>query len=713
MSGIKGLPEPWRKMSSTEQRSILAEPSARAAQPGARRSFPIGLRPTLLLSIIGLVLLSSVAIGLCAGWLTLSSTRALIRAAQQGAVAVATDETEKFFDDAPEITLELAGAARRGVLPLDDPHLLAGQLVERLRVHPQLSWIGYGDAASGRYVGATRWANGEIVEYVADPTVDGSRPKQTAVADDGTESAPKFAETAPYLVATRPWFKEGMTHSGIHWTAFEKMVTGGYGITCTTKFTPSGAAAPSGVFHVDMRLKRIVTLLSDIRIGNRGVAFLIDGQGKRIVSPAGAHVPAAATAVDSVAHDNTDGSLDVSPLVSTPNGKYEVTFSPIPVAGDMRLRLAVAVDRDDITAVVYREGLFAGGIALAFTLAAVVFGSILSARISKPMSAITGDLFKVGTFSISRDPSPTSFVREINELGTSVDRMKASLRSFAHYVPTDLVRRLLAQGIDAELGGELRQVSIHFSDVENFTTISEGMQPTELVEAMGRYFELMTGAITRHGGTVDKFMGDGVMAFFNAPEPLPGHERQACLAALEAQKLLADMARNTPLGQPIFRARIGLGVGEVLVGNMGTPERFAYTLLGDEVNLTSRLEGLNKVYGTWIMASVALRERAGDEFEWRLLDRVAVKGRQQGTAVCELIGRKGEVAADILAARDAYEVALDAYFAGDFRRAAALFARASELCPDDLGAKSMRGRCDILAANPPLEWNGIHIMHEK
>jgi adenylate cyclase len=223
----------------------------------------------------------------------------------------------------------------------------------------------------------------------------------------------------------------------------------------------------------------------------------------------------------------------------------------------------------------------------------------------------------------------------------------------------------------------------------------------------------MTGAITRHGGTVDKFMGDGIMAFFNAPEELPGHERQACLAALEAQRLLAQMAENTPPGQPIFRARIGLGIGEVLVGNIGTPERFAYTLLGDEVNLASRLEGLNKLYGTWIMASQELAERTGDAFEWRLLDRVAVKGRSQGTMVCELIGLKGEATAEILDARTVYETALNAYFAADFEQARALFAAASNLRPDDLAAASMRDRCQTLLADPPTEWDGIHIMHEK
>jgi adenylate cyclase len=677
------------------------------------RGFPIGLRPTLLCSIVGLVLLSSAAIGICAGWLTYRSTRAIISLAEKAAVTIATDEVQNFFRAGPEVTADLSAAAQRGLLWFRDPHLLAGEFAERLRVHQQLSSIGYGEAATGRYVGATRRDDGEIVEYVVDPAINNSIPRQVAVAEDGTESPPKSVDTAPYVVTAQAWFKDGLTKSGAFWTAFEKLPSDGYGITSAMPFIVRGAASPTGVFHADMRLEHIAALLSDLRIGDHGTVFLMDRQGRRVVTPTGSHVPADAVAVDSIAPNHTDGSFDAPLRVATPNGNYEIVFLPIAVGGDIGLKLAVVVDHGDITAGVYSEAMIAGGIAVVSTLLAVGLGIIMSSRIAWPVSAIARDLAKVGDFEISRDPSPRSFVREINELGLSVDRMKSSLRSFGHYVPTDLVRTLLARGIDAELGGELRCLSMHFSDVENFTTISEGMAPTELVEAMGRYFELMTGAITRHGGTVDKFMGDGVMAFFNAPEELPDHERQACLAALEAQLLLSEMAKDNLPGRPIFRARIGLGVGEVLVGNIGTPDRFAYTLLGDEVNLASRLEGLNKLYGTWIMASEALMTRAGDDFEWRRLDRVAVKGRQQGTIVCELIGKKGEVAAEIIEARAVYESALDAYFAGDFALAAGLFARASNLRPNDIAAPTMRERCEALVVDPPAEWDGIHIMHEK
>ena len=390
-----------------------------------------------------------------------------------------------------------------------------------------------------------------------------------------------------------------------------------------------------------------------------------------------------------------------------------MVFEPVPTEGDIGLQIAVVVDLRDISGGAYIHAAIAGGIALVVLLLAALSGRALSSRIASPVAAIARDLGRVGAFSISREPSPRSFVREVSELGASVDRMKASLRSFAHYVPTDLVRTLLARGQEAELGGEIRRLTIHFSDIADFTTISEGMEPDRLVEAVGRYLELMTGTITRHGGTVDKFIGDGIMAFFNAPEELPGHPRKACLAALEAQRLLAEMAAATSAGQPIFHTRIGLGLGEVLVGNIGTPERFAYTLLGDEVNLASRLEGLNKIYGTAIIASAAVMDEAGEGFEWRRLDRVAVKGRTQGTLVCELLGLKGEVAAAILVARDAYERGLDTYFAGQFDAAGALFDEAAGLRPDDRGAAMMRARAHELAADPPLTWSGVHVMDEK
>jgi adenylate cyclase len=522
--------------------------SSRREGDDARITGGVRLRPTLIATIVGAVLLTALAIGGSTIMLTLHGARTLIDQTRISAVASATEAIHDFFAAAPYNTNELAGAARHGALPLAQPDKLAALFAERLSDHPQLAWIGYGDRKTGRYVGAAR---------------------------------------------------------------------------------------------------------------------------------------------------------------------NEVVFAPIPVAGNLGFDVAVVVNLADITDGIVRQALIAGAIALGATLLAILIGAGLAARIARPVVVIAADLAAVGAFAISRVPAPRSFVREIAELGQSVERMKASLNSFGRYVPRDLVRTLLMAGSEATLGGEIRRLSIFFSDIADFTAISEGMAPHLLVAAMGRYFETMTEAIARYGGTIDKFMGDGVMAFFNAPLALADHPRQACLAALAAQAALARLYCECSPEEPVFRTRIGLGLGDVLVGNIGTPERFAYTIIGDEVNLASRCEGLNKLYGTAIIASDPLASAAGDGFEWRRLDRVAVKGRRQGTLIRELLGEESAVAADILTARDLYERALDAYFAGDFTAAAAGFLAAREARPGDLAARMLARRARALAAAPPAAWTGIHAMNEK
>ena len=273
----------------------------------------------------------------------------------------------------------------------------------------------------------------------------------------------------------------------------------------------------------------------------------------------------------------------------------------------------------------------------------------MAVRIARPLRTIADDLLQVAQFRLAPHPSPQSFVREVAVVADAVDRMKASLRSFGRYVPADLVREMLAQGQEARLGGETRCLTIHFSDIESFTTLSEHLTPTDLVRHLAEYLDCMSETIRDQQGTIDKFIGDGIMAFWNAPNAVPDHAAQACRAALRAQERLAALRpRWEAAGQPVFKARIGLHTGEVIVGNFGTEERFAYTAMGDPVNLASRLEGQNKAYGTYICASQAVRDAAGPDFEWRRLDRVAVVGRSEGTDMYELLGERGTVAAEIL-----------------------------------------------------------------
>jgi adenylate cyclase len=187
------------------------------------------------------------------------------------------------------------------------------------------------------------------------------------------------------------------------------------------------------------------------------------------------------------------------------------------------------------------------------------------------------------------------------------------------------------------------------------------------------------------------------------------------MAAIRCMTRLDELNRSwRAQGKSPFRVRIGLHVDDTLVGNIGTPDRFDYTVVGDPVNLASRLESLNKLYGTSILTSEAVREEAGPGFEWRTLDRVAVVGRERDTLVCELLGEAGSLPPHVAQARDTYEAALRAYVDGEFAAAAAGFREASALWPEDHAAVEMAERADTLAHEPaPAGWRGIYAQTEK
>jgi adenylate cyclase len=258
----------------------------------------------------------------------------------------------------------------------------------------------------------------------------------------------------------------------------------------------------------------------------------------------------------------------------------------------------------------------------------------------------------------------------------------------------------------------MRRLTIVLSDIENFATYSQPVAPNVLVRQLAVYFEILSRRLRQHSGTIDKYIGDGLLAFFNAPELVARHENLACRATLIGLQEL-DLQRKEGKMAP-FRTRVGLHCGEVLVGNIGTPERFAYTVIGDAVNVTSRLENLNKVYGTTILASGDVRDAAGDDFEWRHLDRVSVVGRQGSMDIYELMGLKDGVGEDRLQARKMYEEALGLYFVGSFWDARRGFGLVVEKSPGDKAALLMMTRCEHLLEQKPAEgWDGVFVYTMK
>jgi adenylate cyclase len=232
----------------------------------------------------------------------------------------------------------------------------------------------------------------------------------------------------------------------------------------------------------------------------------------------------------------------------------------------------------------------------------------------------------------------TSYVAEIDELGRTIAVAQRSIWSFARFVPKDIVKGIIDNSVSTELGGVRREITVLFTDVLNFTGIAEAADPDSLMRQVSRHFRALTRVFLAEGGTVDKFIGDSVMVFWNAPHLQSDHVERACRAALSA-KAASDVL-NTQFeaeGLPAFAVRFGIHSGEAVVGNVGSEERMNYTVLGNSVNLAARLEGLNKEYDTTILVSDAVHERVEHCFRFRPIASVIAKGMTAETRVYELI----------------------------------------------------------------------------
>jgi adenylate cyclase len=285
-------------------------------------------------------------------------------------------------------------------------------------------------------------------------------------------------------------------------------------------------------------------------------------------------------------------------------------------------------------------------------------------------------------------------------------------KSFALYLAPHVINRMLSSNKLPELGGETRNVTVFFSDIEGFSRIAEKMPPDRLMSLMNEYLSEMTDIIERHGGYVDKYIGDAIVAVFGAPADDPDHAANAARAALDCCARLARLNRESETFRECRLAqRIGINSGEALVGNFGSRRRFNYSVMSDAVNLASRLEGANKFYGTTIIASEGTLMLAGEAFAWRELDTVRLKGRTQALRIYELLARSTELTASQRALVADYTDGLALWRAREFALAAKCFDRSAGV---DRPASLFRERARELAENPPDEdWDPIRTLNEK
>jgi adenylate cyclase len=413
-----------------------------------------------------------------------------------------------------------------------------------------------------------------------------------------------------------------------------------------------------GVIAADLKLDAFSALAQAHRPGEHGEVVLFDSFGVIIAQP-GFTPPAPRAAADPSEPElpdigqirsgrigqvmrRWDGEADYQGDLRDAQGRRYLFVLKRFADGDFSGYSLLLADEDDFAGDVRRLQTIGLVIALVICACFVPAVWIFADRMSMVSRRLTEQAGRLQNLA-APDPEPiTSRIVELHELGRVLAVAQRAIWSFARFVPKEIVGGILDGSIATELGGARQEVTVLFTDVQNFTGIAEAAEPDRLMHQTSRHFAALTEAFLAEGGTVDKFIGDGAMVVWNAPRPQPDHVERACRAALAAKAASDALNRQFAAeGLPAFAVRVGIHCGDAVVGNLGSTERMEYTALGNTVNLASRLEGLNKDYGTAILVSRTVRDRAVARFHFRAVASVTAKGMSTPTRVYELLGAIG------------------------------------------------------------------------
>ena len=451
----------------------------------------------------------------------------------------------------------------------------------------------------------------------------------------------------------RPWYKDADRRDGSSLTGpYVFFATGKHGYTVQRPMDEGKGGAVGG----DLLLDVTQEILKKERLTPSGVAFVFDDEDRMLAHPRmtelmGREAPGTLPRLRETDMAGVLGAIRAwqasgiaQQFFHDPAGRlYAAAFQTIPRSGTAGLRLAVVAPVDEFFASILSERgrLFAAALGFVAAMVPIVF--FIGSLLSKSLQKLADETDRIQRFEPSVAPPVHSLIREIDDLGRSVSRMRTVTETFSRFVPRGLVEKLIETGTPMQLGGARREVTLFFSDIVDFTQITERADPARVMQYTSRYFAAMSHEIMTHAGTVDKFIGDAIMAIWNAPADDPDHAANACAAALAVQRandrLNAEFERE---GWPAYRTRCGLHTGDAVVGNIGSEDRMNYTALGATVNLAARLEGLNKNYGTLILVSSALQQRTASGFVFRSVDRISPKGFAEAFEIYELRCARGE-----------------------------------------------------------------------
>ncbi|MBF0369373.1 MAG: hypothetical protein HQL52_07960 [Magnetococcales bacterium] len=553
----------------------------------------------------------------------------------------------------------------------------------------------------------------------------------------GTEiSRGKIVEST-YDPRKRPWYQIAEEKSGVAMTDmyfYSDLKKPG------VSFSHLFNASSKGVFTANLTLTELSNFLSSQLVSKSSRIFLFDEYGKLFAHPdemrtmkpvvdgktgiTRLEVAKVSDLQDPVVTEVIDryqnGSWDDLSTIDVAGETYIAKVTPIPERYGDNLAIVLIVPVSEFLGPIAEMGIESAIISILFILFFLPLVILISKWFSTSLQALADEAEQIRLFNLDGTATISSRISEIQQLAGSIATMKITLRSFSSYMPKALVRNIVESGLVPKPGGERREVTILFSDIQGFTSLSEKLEPEEILIQTSRYFEMLTLAISKHNGVIDKFIGDAVMAVWNGLIPNPNHAADACMAMLACREESHALNRRFAAGgKPIFYSRFGLHGGDTVVGNVGSSERIDFTAIGSTVNMAARTEGLNKFYGTQLLVTKNVRDGAGPRFVFRSMDKVVAKGTTQPMEVYELLGEDDPqspyaIDPDRKKWIALWEEAYALYLNRQWREAMTLFDELQITVPDDQPSVLYRQRCEKHLIHPPgSSWEGVEQYDEK
>ncbi|MGO4572878.1 adenylate/guanylate cyclase domain-containing protein [Microvirga sp. 2TAF3] len=672
--------------------------------------------------------------------IVLSISGALIGFNHQQLTALTFRDAEEDFQRITgSIRDEISGSLKVASSVLDtvsltvDPTLPPGQLaivltpvlkdLDRLLPAAMGIFIGRGDGShivvqsldGGRppEIG-TGLENAALAYMIVEPSPAGQMAEWVVVDNQGRELRRIPPQRTDFDPRKRPWYEPSLESKGTILTPpyrFANVPEAGITLARQSRQTQDA------VFGVDMTLASLDQYLDKLRFPPELELLVFDSSGALIAHPRGgsyrqirqADLSSRLLTVDDLrspllsgmfhAFQDTSGHQrrSVSFVVDGENyfGRTEQVGEGF---DNLFISLAIPYHTMLAPAEQIRSSLLL--ISAASVLLALLIVLFASRRLALPLRTATDDIRRIMKFEFGHVRRAQSRVIEVQELSRAIDTLELALSNFMRYVPTALVRGIIGRRFSSDLGGTRQPITVLFSDVAGFTTMAEALDPEAVMAKTSRYFSEVGSELVRSGATIDKYIGDSIMAFWNAPEAREDHVALACLGALRAARRLDRLnGEFIAEGGAPMRTRFGLHTGEAVVGNVGSVDRMNYTVLGHTVNMASRFEKLNKRYGTTILVSEDVRAAAGSDYLFRFVDRTVPEGAHAAIAVYELLGahlpNEPELApfSERLDTLPTWDEALSLCEAGDWEKAAALIERLVSIAPDDMLFQVYLQRC--------------------